>query len=283
LEMMNDKAKEWGINAIFASTYGGSHTTHLSAMAMATIVRKTIQDYPDVLKKTALRSVRFGSQTLPSTNLLLGQYQGIDGFKTGTNSVAGACFAATAQRGDVRIITVLMGSTYSRRFSDTRILLDYGFAEMEARRAAAAELEARKVPPTSSPIFINGEEVEFEAYHIDGSNYFKLRDLAYALNGTDAQFNVEWDNENKEVLITRGDEYITVGGEMSGRSNERKLPEPSSVKVSIDGEEKHFEIYMIEGNNYFKLRELMGALNVTVNYDEETRFITIETNEPDQV
>ena len=38
-----------------------------------------------------------------------------------------------------------------------------------------------------------GEKKAFDAYNIEGSNYFKLRDLAYVLNGTDKQFEVGWD------------------------------------------------------------------------------------------
>ena len=37
-------------------------------------------------------------------------------------------------------------------------------------------------------------EVQFEAYNINGSNYFKLRDVAYAMNGTSKQFDVRWNS-----------------------------------------------------------------------------------------
>jgi hypothetical protein len=38
--------------------------------------------------------------------------------------------------------------------------------------------------PTSSTVLVNGKNVAFDAYNINGNNYFKLRDLAYTLNGT---------------------------------------------------------------------------------------------------
>ncbi|MCR4770925.1 MAG: hypothetical protein K5855_01310, partial [Oscillospiraceae bacterium] len=34
-----------------------------------------------------------------------------------------------------------------------------------------------------------GKSIECEKYNIDGSNYFKLRDIAYLLNGTVSQFS----------------------------------------------------------------------------------------------
>ncbi len=43
---------------------------------------------------------------------------------------------------------------------------------------------------------VNGEEVEMQAYKIDGYNYFKLRDLGDALG-----FGVAWDGNNHQVII----------------------------------------------------------------------------------
>ena len=40
--------------------------------------------------------------------------------------------------------------------------------------------------PTASTILLNGVPTAFTAYNIGGNNYFKLRDLAYALNGTES-------------------------------------------------------------------------------------------------
>jgi D-alanyl-D-alanine carboxypeptidase len=283
--MMNDKVEEWGINALFNSASGGSTSTHISPHAMAVITRRSVLDYPQILEKTAKRSVTFGGHTYPSTNLLLGEYAGINGFKTGTNSVAGACFTATAQRGDIRIISVIMGSTWSRRFSDTRVLLDYGFNVMENRRAEEEakrleEIEARKVPPTRSAIFIDGAEVEFQAYNIGGNNFFKIRDLAYALSGTGAQFDIEWDGQNSTILLKSGEAYTVVGGEMSRGDGEKRLPDQSNVIITLDSEPVQFEAYNIEDNNYFRLRDVMRALDVYVGFDEQTYDITIDTTKP---
>ena len=49
---------------------------------------------------------------------------------------------------------------------------------------------------------MNGNTVACEKYNIDGRNYFKLRDLAYLLNGTGSQFDVGWDPEKQLVTIT---------------------------------------------------------------------------------
>ncbi|MCL2628784.1 MAG: D-alanyl-D-alanine carboxypeptidase [Oscillospiraceae bacterium] len=151
---MNEKVAEWEIDAHFTSVSGGPRETYVTPRAMATITRKTIQNFPEVLEKTTIKSLRFSGWDYPSTNELLGSYEGLDGFKTGTNSVAGACFTSTAQRGDTRLITVTMGSsTRSSRFADTRIMLNYGFAFMEEYNAnqTPPPTETPTLPPDESP------------------------------------------------------------------------------------------------------------------------------------
>lgn len=133
-QMMNDKAEEWGIDAFFSNAYGGTENTQLTPRAMATLVRNTLLDYPEVLEKTSLSTVRFQGRTLWNTNRLLGVYDGIDGFKTGTSPIAGENFSGTAERDGIRIISITMGSNYDQRYNDTVILLDYGFAKLEEQR-----------------------------------------------------------------------------------------------------------------------------------------------------
>ena len=139
LEMMNDKAAEWGIDAYFLSPSGGPRDSWLTPRAMAILTRKSIQRFPEILERTALPNLNFDGWVYPSTNHLLGEFQGIDGFKTGTNNTAGACFAGTAERDGVRIITVIQGSTQSRRFPDTALMLNYGFHAAQERAEELAE------------------------------------------------------------------------------------------------------------------------------------------------
>jgi len=54
------------------------------------------------------------------------------------------------------------------------------------------ELTKITVNPTTSKVLVNGKIVEFEAYNINGYNYFKLRDLAQAVNNTEKNFEVTW-------------------------------------------------------------------------------------------
>ncbi len=60
----------------------------------------------------------------------------------------------------------------------------------------------------------DGKHVECEKYNIDGSNYFKLRDIAMILNGTGSQFSVGWDGEKKVISVVTGGSYEPNGSEL---------------------------------------------------------------------
>lgn len=132
--------------------------------------------------------------------------------------------------------------------------------------------------PTASTVLVNNAKIEFEAYNIKGNNYFKLRDLAYVLNGTAKQFKVSWDGVNNAISLTSGELYTVVGGEMVKGSGNTKTATPTSATVYIDGKEISFTAYNIDGNNYFKLRDIGNAFDFGVDWDERTSTIIIDTN-----
>lgn len=131
--------------------------------------------------------------------------------------------------------------------------------------------------PTASTVLVNGNNTAFNAYGIEGNNYFKLRDLAYALNGTDKQFDVSWDGAKNAISLTSGKVYTSAGGEMTGKGAGNKTPTPTSAKVHLDGKELHFMAYTIDGNNYFKLRDIGKALDFEIDWDGANNRIVIDT------
>jgi alpha-tubulin suppressor-like RCC1 family protein len=136
----------------------------------------------------------------------------------------------------------------------------------------------RTANPTASTVSVNNAVKAFEAYNIGGSNFFKLRDLAYALNGTAKQFEVGYDNATKAVTLTSGSSYTPVGGEMAQGDSKAKNASPTASKIYLDGMELNLTIYNIGGNNFFKLRDLMAVLDVYVGYDNATKAITLDTS-----
>ena len=71
--------------------------------------------------------------------------------------------------------------------------------------AVAAGITAE---PTWQPIFVDGQQVEMEAYNIAGHNYVKLRDM-----GEQVGFNVYW---NAGVQIDTGHPYTGIASAASG-------------------------------------------------------------------
>lgn len=140
--------------------------------------------------------------------------------------------------------------------------------------------------PTVSRVFADGKELEFEAYNINGYNYFKLRDLAFALDGTPKRFNVEWDGDNDLVVISRGEPYRAVGGEMSGASGDSfigllvkaKIAVPGSSGIYLDGFEIEIPAFSIDGYNYFKLRDVGAIIGFGVDWVYEGDSIIVDTS-----
>jgi len=137
------------------------------------------------------------------------------------------------------------------------------------------------VSPTRSSVFIDGTEVAFEAYNIGGNNFFKLRDLAFALNGTIMQFDVGYDAATRAITMTSFTPYTSLGGEMAlGDGSPKAATLNSAINISKDGAPVQITAYLIEGNNFMKLRDVMKLIDVSVWYDNATRNINIDTSLP---
>ncbi|MDR2771330.1 MAG: copper amine oxidase N-terminal domain-containing protein [Clostridiales Family XIII bacterium] len=137
--------------------------------------------------------------------------------------------------------------------------------------------------PTASIVLVNGREVGFNAYNIGGNNYFKLRDIAFALTAyipgtSEKRFDVGWDSSKNAISLTGGVPYTTVGGEMEAKGSGIKTPAATSSKVYLAGNEVNFAAYNIDGNNYFKLRDIGAAFDFGVTWDGAKNTIVIDTN-----
>lgn len=132
--------------------------------------------------------------------------------------------------------------------------------------------------PTASKVVVDGAEVSFEAYNIDGYNYFKLRDLAMAISGSEKQFEVTWDEEKNAINLVSGEAYTPVGGEfavLAGTESVQATVNQSAIYMN--GEEIELQAYRIDGNNYFKLRDVGEVFDFGVLWDGELNQIVIDT------
>ena len=133
---------------------------------------------------------------------------------------------------------------------------------------------AVQATPNHQPIVRNGQKVSLAGYEIDGYTYFKLRDVATILNGTESQFSVDYDGTG--ISLTTGQPYTRVQGDLApipdGTVAETAL---ISLPLTVNGQSVTLTACEVGGFNYLKLRDLGEALNFPVDYDESTHTILL--------
>ena len=131
--LMNQRAAELGMaDTTFVNCTGLSAAGHLtSAHDIALMSRELILNHPSIREYTTIwmDSLRDGAFQLTNTNKLIRFYDGATGLKTGSTDSALYCLSATAERGGMELIAVVLKAPTSQdRFDAARALLDYGFA-----------------------------------------------------------------------------------------------------------------------------------------------------------
>lgn len=132
VQMMNDKAKELGMNdTCFKNCHGLDEDGHVtSSYDIALMSRELLEKHPSITKYTTIwmDSLRDGKSQLSNTNKLIKNYKGATGLKTGSTSLALYNLSASATRDDLSLIAVIMKAPSTKiRFSEAQKLLDYGF------------------------------------------------------------------------------------------------------------------------------------------------------------
>lgn len=142
--------------------------------------------------------------------------------------------------------------------------------------AGAASTPAK---PSTHKIYVDGERANVAAYEINDNNYFKLRDVAAILSGTDAQFEVTWDQATGNITLTDNQPYTTVGGELGSIPAANQTAEDSTAAVYRDGTQVHYTGFEINDNNYYKLRDIAADFDFGVTWDNDTQSVLITTTE----
>lgn len=146
VDMMNQKARELGMNSTkYHTPHGlppsGGKQPDISNAYDVAILSLACLRHPETLKYTGTKlswlptnSLRKEKFMLANRNQLVGKkpYTGCDGLKTGYHSKGGYSLAATAKRGDDRIVAVILGcENRNTRDVEIRKLLDKGFTAVK--------------------------------------------------------------------------------------------------------------------------------------------------------
>lgn len=157
-DMMNDKAKAIGCKrSRFANPNGLPNPNHYStASDMARIAVYCMKNptFREIVgtRRTSIHWTYPKDKwaELNNTNELLGKYKGANGIKTGWTQAAGGCLTASAQRGEVELIAVVMRSTdHDTRFDDATNLFNYGFERVRMVDGIVSER-------TEKTVFVRG-------------------------------------------------------------------------------------------------------------------------------
>ena len=132
VQMMNDKAKELGMNdTTFKNCHGLDEDSHVtSSYDIALMSKELLSKHPNVTKYTTIwmDTLRGGKSQLSNTNKLIKYYKGATGLKTGSTGLALYNLSASATRDNLSLIAVIMKAPSTKvRFAEAQKLLDYGF------------------------------------------------------------------------------------------------------------------------------------------------------------
>jgi D-alanyl-D-alanine carboxypeptidase (penicillin-binding protein 5/6) len=137
VEDMNARAEELGMTrTMFTSPNGLDDTGYSSAADLVRLTRAAYRSpgFPSVVATRfhTVESLDAKPRIVQNRNVLLWLYPGAIGVKTGYTSPAGFCLVGAAQRGDERLVAVVLGAP-GEPFSAAATLLNYGFDAFERR------------------------------------------------------------------------------------------------------------------------------------------------------
>lgn len=206
VQRMNEKAASLGMqNTHFIDCCGltDSSEHYTTARDVAIMSRELLLHYPQVLEYSDIwmeditHVTRKGSSifTLTNTNKLLRAYEGCDGLKTGSTSLAKYCLSATARRNGIRLVAAVMTAPDSKtRFAETAKLLNYGFS----RCSLYQEKPKEELPKVK----VRGAVEQNAAVHYDGSfTYLSTEQEDFS----QIKHQVQWE-EPLQAPLTKGEQ-----------------------------------------------------------------------------
>lgn len=166
IDMMNEKAEELNLtNTHFSTPCGLSDENNYSTARDIAALSQELLKYEEIFEYIDVWNIQLNvgkdndvTRNLTNTNKLLSQTDYVDGIKTGYTQAAGHCVSATAQKGDMRLIcVVLKGADSKSRFNDAKNLLEYGFDNFDVE----CIIKANDVITTEEIYNSNEEECTF--------------------------------------------------------------------------------------------------------------------------
>ncbi len=135
-QLMNQYAGQLGMTSSnFRNSSGMPDADHYTtARDMAVLARAIISEFPQYYQWYSVKEFEYNGIKQPNRNSLLWRDPSVDGMKTGRTDEAGYCLVSSAERDDMRIISVVLGTSSAKaRIDGSQALLNYGFRFFETR------------------------------------------------------------------------------------------------------------------------------------------------------
>ena len=148
-DMMNQYAQRLGmVSTNFVNATGWPNDNlYTTARDLAKLARAIVNDFPEYYRWYSVKEFTWNDITQPNRNNLLWRDDSVDGIKTGHTEDAGYCLISSAERNDMRVISVVMGTASANsRVTGSQSLINYAFRFYETRllyRAGEAITSAR--------------------------------------------------------------------------------------------------------------------------------------------
>lgn len=226
VKKMNEKAKELGMNDTnYVNCTGLPAPEQYSCAKDCAIVLKQVCGYDLYHKYSTIWMDELihpsGRKTeLVNTNRLVRYYEGCEGGKTGSTNEAGCCLSASAKRGDMRLISVIIGASNSQtRFNECSKLFNYGFANFENHSILDSNTSISNLPVNKGKIE-NVDVFACEGY------------IVVTRKGSDDNYNVEYELPKKINAPTK--EGDVVGKAIISKEGQVISEVDVIVKTTID-------------------------------------------------
>lgn len=230
VDLMNQRAAALGMkDTHFVNCNGLDNPEHLTTAYDIALMSRELVRHPLIFEFTGIwmDSLRDGAFGLVNTNKLIRFYEGANGLKTGSTSVAKFCLSASAVRNGMNLIAVIMGADSSKdRFGDASRLLDYGFANY----AIAGSL---LTPEDLTPLPV--KKGKTERVEIGVSDDFKVLVSKKKLNSIEKKITLP---EAVEAPIAAGDivgsvEFMIDGQPIGGTDLIAKADAPRVTPLTM--------------------------------------------------
>jgi len=208
VQLMNQYAKELGMtNTHFVNSTGWPDKQHLTtARDIATLAVAFISEFPEHYMQYSEKEFTYNSIKQYNRNKLLWRDKSVDGMKTGHTESAGYCLVSSALRGDMRIVSVVLGTDSKKaRANVSQALLNYGFRFYESHTL----YDAGEV--LSRPRVWSGE---FETLTVGLDKDLAIAIPRGAYDNLDATMDID---KNIEAPVSKGQQVGVVKVSLDGK------------------------------------------------------------------